>query len=33
MWLAARASLLLAGCGDENGKVSGKFVFYCGVEF
>lgn len=33
MGLVAMASLLLAGCGDGNGKWRGKFVFYCGVEF
>lgn len=33
MWLVATASLLLTACGDENGKLRGKFVFYSGVEF
>lgn len=31
--IIAAASLLLAACGDGNGKLRGKFIFYCGVEF
>ena len=33
IWLAAMSSLLLTACADGNGKLRGKFVFYCGVEF